>query len=75
MQTSRQLSVFSTQWANRAAEAEMKDQYPTIISWHESHPKTKSRRTHLEVKPSFLFHFFIFITIFLAYTTLQQRKP
>ena len=47
MQTSSQLYVFSTRWANRSAEAVMKDQFPSIISWHESQPETKQ---HLEVK-------------------------
>ena len=46
MQTSSQLYVFSTRWANRSAEAVMKEQFPTIISWHESQPETK---LHLEV--------------------------
>ena len=46
MQTSSQLYVFSTRWANRSAEAVMKEQFPTIISWHESQPETKH---HLEV--------------------------
>lgn len=46
MQTSSQLYVFSTQWANRAAMACMNQEYHSIIAWHESQPETKK---HLEV--------------------------
>eukprot|EP00094_Tigriopus_californicus_P004642 TCALIF_04465-PA protein Name:"Similar to lgs Protein BCL9 homolog (Drosophila melanogaster)" AED:0.10 eAED:0.15 QI:775/0.71/0.62/1/0.71/0.62/8/0/1146 len=45
MQQSSQIYVFSTNWANRGAEAVMQEQYPSIISWHESQPDTKK---HLE---------------------------
>ena len=46
MQTSSQLYVFSTQWANQGARAVMNNEYPSIIAWHESQPETKK---HLEV--------------------------
>ena len=46
MQTSSQIFVFSTQWANRSAEAVINLQFPSIIAWHESQPETKK---HLEV--------------------------
>ena len=46
MQTSSQLYVFSTQWANRAAMSCMNQEYHSIIAWHESQPETKK---HLEV--------------------------
>jgi hypothetical protein len=44
-----QIYVFSTQWANRSADAVMQEHYPSIIAWHESQPETKK---HLEVKKS-----------------------
>ncbi len=47
MQQSSQLYVFSTQWANRSAEAVMSEQYGSIIAWHESQPETKKQ---LEVR-------------------------
>jgi hypothetical protein len=50
MQQSSQIYVFSTQWANRSAEAVMQEQYPSIIAWHESQPETKK---HLEVSAGF----------------------
>jgi hypothetical protein len=46
MQQSSQIFVFSTQWANKAAEAVMQGAYSTIICWHENQPETKK---HLEV--------------------------
>ena len=58
MQTSSQLYVFSTRWANRSAEAVMKDQFQSIIAWHESQPETKQ---HLEVKFQSL-NFFPYMT-------------
>ena len=54
MQTSSQLYVFSTQWANRAAMACMNQEFPSIIAWHESQPETKK---HLEVKNNAGFFF------------------
>ena len=44
-----QIFVFSTQWANKAAESVMQSNYPSIISWHENQPDTKK---HLEVGKS-----------------------
>lgn len=46
MQQSSQIFVFSTQWANKAAEAVMHGSYNSIICWHENQPETKK---HLEV--------------------------
>ena len=46
MQQSSQIYVFSTQWANRSAEAVMQEHFPSIIAWHEAQPETKK---HLEV--------------------------
>ena len=47
MQQSSQLYVFSTEWANKGAEALHKNEFPSIIAWHESQPQTKK---HLEVR-------------------------
>ncbi len=47
MQQSSQIYVFSTEWANTGANAVMQEQFPSIISWHESRPETKK---HLEVR-------------------------
>ena len=47
MQQSSQIFVFSTDWANRSAQAVMEQEYPTIIAWHESQPDTKKQ---LEVR-------------------------
>ena len=47
MQQSSQIFVFSTQWANKAAESVMQGAYSTIICWHENQPETKK---HLEVR-------------------------
>jgi hypothetical protein len=47
MQQSSQIFVFSTQWANKAAEAVIQGAYSTIICWHENQPETKK---HLEVR-------------------------
>ena len=47
MQQSSQLYVFTTEWANKAAEALRQQQHPSIVSWHESQPETKK---HLEVR-------------------------
>ena len=41
MQTSSQIYVFSTSWANKSAEAVFNDQFPSIVMWHESQPETK----------------------------------
>ena len=46
LQQSSQIFVFSTQWANKAAEAVMQGNFNSIISWHEHQPETKK---HLEV--------------------------
>ena len=46
MQQSSQIYVFSKDWANRAAEAVMQNQFDSIIAWHEAQPETKK---HLEV--------------------------
>jgi hypothetical protein len=54
MQQSSQIFVFSTQWANRSADAVMQEQYPSIIAWHESQPDTKK---HLEV---YIWKYYIF---------------
>ena len=47
MQQSSQIFVFSTQWANKAAQAVMEGAYPTIICWHENQNETKK---HLAVR-------------------------
>ena len=47
MQQSSQIFVFSTQWANRAAQSVMEGAYPTIICWHENQNETKR---HLAVR-------------------------
>ena len=46
LQQSSQIFVFSTQWANKAAESVMQGSYNSIISWHENQPDTKK---HLDV--------------------------
>ena len=46
MQQSSQIFVFSTTWANKAAQAVMEGAYPTIICWHENQNETKK---HLAV--------------------------
>ena len=46
MQQSSQIFVFSTQWANKAAQAVMQQEYPSIICWHENQSETKK---HLAV--------------------------
>ena len=46
MQQSSQIFVFSTQWANKAAQAVMQQEYPSIICWHENQGETKK---HLAV--------------------------
>ena len=46
MQQSSQIFVFSTAWANKAAQAVMEGAYPTIICWHENQNETKK---HLAV--------------------------
>lgn len=43
MQQSSQIFVFSTDWANRSAQAVMEQEYPSIIAWHESQPDTKKQ--------------------------------
>ena len=45
MQQSSQIFVFSTDWANRSAQAvaEPPHEYPSIIAWHESQPETKKQ--------------------------------
>lgn len=43
MQQSSQIFVFSTDWANRSAQAVMSQEYLSIISWHESQPETKKQ--------------------------------
>ena len=50
MQQSSQIYVFSTQWANKGAEAVMQGAFPTIICWHENQPET---RKHLAVRRIF----------------------
>ena len=60
MQQSSQIFVFSTQWANKAAEAVMQGAYSTIICWHENQPETKK---HLEVEEHFsLTSYFLEVT-------------
>ena len=49
MQQSSQIFVFSTQWANKAAQAVMQQEFPSIICWHENQPETKK---HLSVSSS-----------------------
>ena len=51
LQQSSQIFVFSTQWANKAAESVMQGSYNSIISWHENQPDTKK---HLDVSFTFL---------------------
>ena len=46
MQQSSQIFVFSTQWANKAAQAVIDGVYPSIIGWHENQNETKK---HLAV--------------------------
>ena len=46
MQQSSQIFVFSTQWANKAAQAVMQQEFPSIICWHENQSETKK---HLAV--------------------------
>ena len=60
MQQSSQIFVFSTQWANRAAQAVMEGAFPTIICWHENQQETKR---HLAV--SYLLLLVITLLIFL----------
>uniref|UniRef100_A0A8D8PVR7 Protein BCL9 homolog n=1 Tax=Cacopsylla melanoneura TaxID=428564 RepID=A0A8D8PVR7_9HEMI len=48
MQQQSQIFVFSTQLANKAAEGVLGGQYPSIISYHCSQPKTKK---YLEKHP------------------------
>ena len=45
MQQSSQIFVFSTEWANRSAQAVMEapQEFPTIIAWHESQADTKKQ--------------------------------
>ncbi len=52
MQTSSQLFVFSTDWANKAAAAVMSSEFGSIVQWHEAQPETKKQ---LEV--SFVYRF------------------
>ena len=40
LQTSNQVFVFTTQLANEAAEAVLKNDYPTILEYHKSLPST-----------------------------------
>ena len=47
MQQSSQIFVFSTTWANKAAQAVMEGAFPTIICWHENQNETKK---HLAVR-------------------------
>ena len=47
MQQSSQIYVFSTEWANKGAQAVMEEQFGSIIEWHGSQPQTKK---HLEVE-------------------------
>ena len=47
MQQSSQIFVFSTQWANKAAQAVMQQEFPSIICWHENQAETKK---HLSVR-------------------------
>ena len=54
MQQSSQIFVFSTQWANKAAQAVMQQDYPSIICWHENQSETKK---HLAVSQNCLQHF------------------
>lgn len=46
MQQSSQIFVFSTGWANKAAQCVMEGAFPTIICWHENQNETKQ---HLAV--------------------------
>ena len=79
MQQSSQVYVFSTQWANRGAEAVMQSQFPSIISWHESQPETKKL---LEVRQimfritfgKFLYFFFLSCRIWLNDIQIWQSK-
>lgn len=41
MQQQSQIFVFTTQMANKGAEAVMQGQYPTIIAYHMAQPSTK----------------------------------
>jgi hypothetical protein len=40
LQTNNQVFVFTTQLANEAAEAVLKNEYPNIIEYHKSLPST-----------------------------------
>lgn len=61
LQTNNQVFVFTTQLANDAAEAVLKNEHPNIIEFHKSLPSTTSyltvceRSIFLEVQsPSFV---------------------
>lgn len=41
MQQQSQIFVFSTQWANKGAEAVLQGHFPSIIAYHCAQPGTK----------------------------------
>ena len=43
MQQSSQIFVFSTQWANRGAQAVINQEFGSIVQWHEAQPDTKKQ--------------------------------
>ncbi|XP_063990917.1 protein BCL9 homolog isoform X1 [Diachasmimorpha longicaudata] len=49
MQQQSQIFVFSTQWANKGAEAVLQGQFPSIVAYHCSQPQTKK---YLEKHPT-----------------------
>ena len=52
LQANNQVFVFTTQLANEAAEAVLKNEQPNIIEFHKSLPSTAS---YLTVSKTFLF--------------------